>query len=258
MGMCLVNFHFRDHPIYKLIVVANRDEFYDRPTATAGFWEDYPNILGGRDLMHMGTWLGMTKNGRFAALTNYRDPNEVQGQFSRGDIVRGFLANRDAPADFIQKLSNNKESYGGYNVLVGDGNQLLHYNNILDEMNEITPGTHSLSNHTLNTPWPKVAKGKQRLSEYVQSCPSEVTIDSLFDIISDHTVADDMELPETGVGLEMERLLSPLFIKSPNYGTRSSTVLLINKENHVTFVERTFQDGEFQVENRFSFKIGEI
>lgn len=256
--MCLVNFHFQDHPFYKLIVVANRDEFYDRPTATAGFWEDYPNILGGRDLMHMGTWLGVTRDGRFAALTNYRDPNEVQGQFSRGDIVCDFLANSVAPVDFIQKILNNKGSYGGYNIVVGDGNQLLHYNNVLDQMNKITPGTHSLSNHTLNTPWPKVAKGKKKLSEYVQSHSGEVAIDSLFDIISDQTMADDLELPETGVGLEMERLLSPLFIKSPNYGTRSSTVLLIDKENHVTFVERTFKDGEFQVENRFAFKIGEI
>lgn len=118
-------------------------------------------------------------------------------------------------------------------------------------MNEITPGTHSLSNHTLNTPWPKVAKGKKRLAEYVQSCPSEVAINSLFDIISDQTMAEDAELPETGIGLEMERLLSPLFIKIPNYGTRSSTVLLIDTENHVTFVERTFQDGEFQVEKSF-------
>lgn len=256
--MCLVNFHFQDHPLYKLIVVANRDEFYDRPTATAGFWEEYPNILGGRDLMHMGTWLGMTRDGRFAALTNYRDPAEAQGRFSRGDIVRDFLGEGDSPVEFIQKLSNNKGNYGGYNVVVGDGNQLFHYNNVLDQMNEITPGTHSLSNHTLNTPWPKVAKGKKRLSEYVQSCSSEVNIDSLFDIISDQTIAEDGELPETGVGLEMERLLSPLFIKIPNYGTRSSTVLLIDKENHVTFVERTFQNGEFQVENRFAFKIGEI
>ena len=255
--MCLVNFHFRDHPVYKLIVVANRDEFYERPTAAAGFWKDCPNILGGRDLVHMGTWLGVTRDGRFAALTNYRDPNEARGSYSRGDIVRDFLSSGDAPVDFIETLSNNKGNFGGYNVIVGDGNQLFHYNNVLNEMNEITPGTHSLSNHTLNTPWPKVAKGKKYLGEYVQSHPGEAAIDSLFDIISDQTMVDDMELPETGVSLEMERLLSPLFIKIPNYGTRSSTVLLIDKENHVTFVERTFQNGEFQVENRFAFKIGE-
>lgn len=258
MEMCLVNFHFKDHPFYKLIVVANRDEFYERPTATADFWKEYPNILGGRDLVHMGTWLGVNRDGRFAALTNYRDPNEARGRFSRGDILRDFLSNGDAPIDFIENLSNNKENFDGYNVIAGDGNQLFHYNNVLDEMNEITPGTHSLSNHTLNTPWPKVAKGKKRLAEYVQSCPSEVAINSLFDIISDQTMAEDGELPDTGVGLEMERLLSPLFIKSPNYGTRSSTVLLIDKDNHVTFVERTFQDGEFLEENRFAFKIGEI
>ncbi|MDF2065491.1 NRDE family protein [Bacillus sp. Cr_A10] len=253
--MCLVNFHFQEHPVYKLIVVANRDEFYERPTAAAGFWKDYPGILAGRDLVHMGTWLGVTRDGRFAALTNYRDPNEAKGRFSRGDIVRDFLANGEASVDFIQTLAKNKGKYGGFNVVVGDGNHLFHYNNILNEMNEIPPGTHSLSNHTLNTPWPKVAIGKKQLGDYVRSCPGEVQIDSLFDIISDQTIAEDQHLPNTGVGLEMERLLSPLFIKSPNYGTRSSTVLLMDKENHVTFVERTFHEGVFQTEKRFEFTI---
>jgi len=256
--MCLVNFHFQEHPVYKLIVVANRDEFYERPTAAAGFWKDYPTILAGRDLVHMGTWLGVKRDGRFAALTNYRDPNEAKGRFSRGEIVRDFLANGEAPVDFIQTLAKNKGYYGGYNVVVGDGSQLFHYNNILDEMNEIRPGTHSLSNHTLNTPWPKVAKGKKQLGDSVRSCPGEVQIDSLFDIISDQTIAEDQHLPNTGVGLEMERLLSPLFIKSPNYGTRSSTVLLIDKEHNITFVERTFHEGVFQTEKRFEFKIGDI
>jgi uncharacterized protein with NRDE domain len=251
--MCLVNFHFQEHPVYKLIVLANRDEFYERPTAAAGFWKDYPGILAGRDLVHMGTWLGVTRDGRFAALTNYRDPNEAKGRFSRGDIVRDFLANSEAPVEFIQTLAKNKGKYGGYNVVLGDGNQLFHYNNILDEMNEVPTGTHSLSNHTLNTPWPKVAKGKKQLDDYVRSCPGDVQVDSLFDIISDQTIAEDQHLPNTGVGLEMERLLSPLFIKSPNYGTRSSTVLLIDKEHNITFVERTFNEGVFQTEKRFEF-----
>ena len=256
--MCLVNFHFQEHPLYQLIVVANRDEFYERPTAVAGFWEDHPSILAGRDLLQMGTWLGVTKTGRFAALTNYRDPREKTGRFSRGDIVRDFLSNGEAPADFIQTLAKNRENYGGYNVVVGDGNQLFHYNNILDEMNVIPSGTHSLSNHTLNTPWPKVAKGQKSLSDHVRSHQDKVQIESLFAIISDRTVAEDEELPQTGVGLELERVLSPLFIKIPSYGTRSSTVLLMDKEQNVTFVERTFHEGEFHVENRFAFKIGEI
>ncbi|WP_277587035.1 NRDE family protein [Psychrobacillus antarcticus] len=253
--MCLVNFHLQSHPVYPLVVVANRDEFYERPTAVASFWEDYPSILAGRDLLQMGTWLGVTREGRFAALTNYRDPMEKTGRFSRGDIVRDYLANDDAPLDFIQKLRNNRSDYGGYNVVVGDAGQLFHYNNILDEMNEISPGTHSLSNHTLNTPWPKVAKGKKLLGDIVLSNPGELQLDSLFDIISDRTIAEDENLPQTGVGLEMERLLSPLFIKSPTYGTRSSTVLLIDKDHHVTFVERTFQDGKLHKENRFDFTI---
>lgn len=204
----------------------------------------------------MGTWLGVTKDGRFAALTNYRDPKGAIGQFSRGDIVRDFLTKNDSPQDFIHHLQSSKALYGGYNVLICGTNQLIHYNNVLDEVNELLPGTHSLSNHTLNTPWPKVVKGKKRLSEYVQSCQGEIQVDSLFDILTDETIAEDVYLPQTGVGLEMERSLSPLFIKMPNYGTRSSTVLLIDKANRVTFVERTFLSGEFHSEKRFTFTIG--
>lgn len=254
--MCLVNLHFQEHPIYKLIVVANRDEFYARPTVAAGFWEDEPKILAGRDLVQKGTWLGVSREGRFAALTNYRDPKLPEiGRFSRGNIVRDFLACDEQPIDFIQSLAKSREQYGGYNVIIGDSNQLFHYNNILDEMKNIPSGTHSLSNHTLNTPWPKVVKGSMRLSEYVRTNSNAVKFDSLFNIVADRQTAEDDALPDTGVGLEMERLLSPLFIKSPNYGTRSSTVLLIDKENQVQFVERTFQDGEFQEENRFDFVI---
>lgn len=255
---CLVNIHFQEHPIYKLIVAANRDEFYERPTAATDFWKDQPAILAGRDLCQMGTWLGVTKDGRFAALTNYRNPGGETGHFSRGDIVRDFLANGENPIDFIQTLAKNKGNYNGYNVVVGDGNQLFHYNNILNEMKEIPSGTHSLSNHTLNTPWPKVTKGKKRLGDYVGSHQGEIQVDSLFDIISDRTIAEDTELPQTGIGLELERALSPLFIRIPSYGTRSSTVLLIDKKDNVTFVERTFYEGEYHSEQRFTFKIGEI
>ena len=253
--MCLVNFHFQDHPIYSLIVAANRDEFYERPTATAKFWEDEPSILAGRDLLQMGTWLGVTKDGRFAALTNYRDPKRVTGQFSRGDIVRDFLAKNDSPQGFVQHLQKSKAHYAGYNIIIGGAEQLLHYNNVLDEINEIPPGTHSLSNHTLNTPWPKVVQGKKQLSEYVQSCQGTINVDSLFDILINEAIAEDELLPQTGVGLEMERSLSPLFIKLPTYGTRSSTVLLIDKSNRVSFVERTYLNGEFHSEKRFSFTI---
>lgn len=253
--MCLINFHFHDHPTYKLIIAANRDEFYKRPTAPADFWTDHPDILAGRDLLQMGTWFGITKSGRFAALTNYRDPKLSEtGEFSRGEIVRSFLADNSTPEEFLQRIKLSRKSYAGYNVLIGDGDELYHYNNILDETNKITPGTHGLSNATLNTPWPKVTKGKNMLSEYVSNTKI-VDPNELFKIIADSERAEDKDLPNTGVGLEFERVLSSLFITSPDYGTRSSTILLIDKENRVTFIERTYQNGEFQREKEYNFSI---
>lgn len=253
--MCLIHLHYDNHPIYKLIVVANRDEFYNRPAQPAHFWEDEPNILAGRDLLQMGTWLGISKNGRFAAITNFRDPSLPDGPRSRGEIVRNFLKDSLRPKEFIERLAKLKNSYGGFNVIVWHKDQLFHYNNILDEKNEIPPGTHSISNHTLNTPWPKVVKGKTRLAEYMSNHPGEVHIDELFEIVMDREMAPDDQLPNTGVGLEMERNLSPAFIKLPHYGTRCSTVLLIGHDRNVTFVERTFHHGEFQFEKRFHFQI---
>lgn len=247
--MCLVNFQFQTHPTYPLIVVANRDEFYERPTEPAHFWEDHPTILAGRDLLQMGTWLGVSKAGRFAALTNFRDPQLKPGHLSRGDIVRDFLIGQQEPLDFIEELKKSRDSYGGYNIVFGDSRQLFHYNNILDEMNEVSPGTHSLSNHTLNTPWPKVEKGKQRLTECLLL--EEVQVEPLFELLKDENVAQDSELPDTGVGIELERSLSPLFIQMPNYGTRSSTVLLMDENQKITFAERTYHKGKMHSEKFF-------
>lgn len=254
--MCLINFHFHDHPTYKLIIAANRDEFYQRPTAPASYWKDHPEILAGRDLLQMGTWFGITtKKGRFAALTNYRDPNLPEtGKFSRGEIVRSFLAGEQTPEEYLQTLKLDREKYAGYNVLIGNGDELYHYNNILDESNKITSGTHGLSNATLNTPWPKIVKGKRMLQDYVTN-HKEIDSNELFRITSNAEQADDEDLPDTGVGIELERTLSSLFITSPEYGTRSSTVLLIDKENNVTFNERTYEKGKFQREKQFTFSI---
>ncbi|MEC5423824.1 NRDE family protein [Virgibacillus sp. C22-A2] len=253
--MCLINFHLNNHPNYKLIVAANRDEFYDRPTAPAQFWEDEPEILAGRDLLQKGTWLGITKRGRFAALTNFRDPDQmVTGKASRGEIVKNYLAGNTDPLNFLQSLKNSKDNYTGFNVIVGNTEQLFHYNNIENEITEIPSGTHGLSNHSLNTPWPKVTKGKKRLSEYITD-QEVIQTNVLFEIISDAEEAQDWNLPETGVSLDLERKLSPLFIKTPNYGTRSSTVLIVGHDDTVTFVERTYEAGELKKENEFSFHL---
>lgn len=249
--MCLVNFHYDEHPNYKLIVAANRDEFYDRPTAPADFWEDHLELVAGRDLLHLGTWLGVTKSGRFAALTNYRDPAEfgVKKQ-SRGDIVKEFLVGEHSPVEFLERLQVKKDDYAGFNVIVGDADTLFYYSNKQDEIKKIAAGTYSLSNHYLNTPWPKVTKGKSRLRDYVVQHET-IETDRLFNLLNDGEVASDELLPDTGVGIELERQLSPLFIKTPNYGTRSSTVLLIDRQQNIIFVERTYVKGELTEENKF-------
>lgn len=253
--MCLINFHFQAHSNYKLIVAANRDEFYKRSTATAHFWEDYPTILAGRDLEQYGTWLGITKNGRFAALTNYRAPDYMlSGKYSRGALVSNYLLGNETPATYIKNIQPDQEHYSGFNLLVGDADQLMYYNNINDSVTDIELGTHSLSNHFLNTPWPKVVKGKKRLHAYVTE---HETIDpeELFTILADDERASDDRLPDTGVGLALERQLSPLFINFEDYGTRCSTVLLISKNNDVIFIERTYHQGKYIGEEIFSFKI---
>ncbi|MFD2042918.1 NRDE family protein [Ornithinibacillus salinisoli] len=255
--MCLINFQFHEHPQYKLIVAANRDEFFKRPTAQAHFWEDVPNVLAGRDLLQMGTWLGITKQGRFAALTNFRDPAHMgTGKKSRGDIVRRYLAGHAEPQNFLQSIQKEKEEYFGFNVILGNPDQLYYYNNIQNEISEINKGeTHGLSNHFLNTPWPKVVKGRKNLYHYVMETP-KIDVDQLFQILLDAEEAPDEELPNTGIGAELERKLSSLFIHLPDYGTRSSTVLLIDHNNQVTFVERTYHDGKYVGEKEYTFMIG--
>ncbi len=249
--MCLINFHYNNHPTYKLIVAANRDEFYERPTAPAEFWTDQPDILGGRDLLRMGTWLGVTKLGRFAALTNYRDPGEVSvGKQSRGDIVTKFLAENVSSEVFLETLKERKDDYAGFNILVGDADSLFYFSNKQAEIMEVSAGTHGLSNQFLNSAWPKVVKGRTKLRDYVMG-HAIIDTDALFDIISDTDVAPDPLLPNTGVGLDLERQLSPLFIKTPNYGTRSSTVLLVGHDQSIAFVERTFVNGELADERKF-------
>lgn len=251
--MCLINFSFQNHAHYKLVLVANRDEAYARPTASAHYWEDAPEILAGRDLLQMGTWLGITKQGRFAALTNFRDGiNQTNDKVTRGEIVSNFLKEGCTPEFFLHQLNEDKDRYAGFNLIIGDANQLFYYNNIEGKMLEITAGVHGLSNAFLNTSWPKVEAGKSKLETY---CLHHETInpDDLFVIHADEAYAKDEVLPQTGVGLELERQLSPLFIKTPTYGTRSTIVLTIGQNNEVNFTERTFEKGVDSKEKHFSF-----
>lgn len=253
--MCLIAFNTNQHEKYKLIMIANRDEFYPRPTASAEFWNDYPYILGGRDLESFGTWMGIAKSGRIAALTNYRDPTlERERKTSRGDIVADYLIRTEPTESYLDELNQSATDYNGYNFISGHPDQLYYYSNQIDQHYALEPGTYGISNHLINTPWPKVTSVKNELDNYLNS-DLEINSNNLFRILIDETKADEAHLPATGISKKLEKQLSPIFIKTENYGTRSSTVLLIDYDNNVDFIERTFNNGELKKENAFSFKI---
>lgn len=254
--MCLINFQWQVHDQYPLIVAANRDESYKRPTAEAHFWEDHPDLLAGRDLLEHGTWLGITKSGRFAALTNYRDPQTMYQTFerSRGDLVKDFLVGSLSPTKYLERIRPLDNRYNGFNLLVGTMDELFYYNNIERDIIEVGKGTYSLSNHFLNTPWPKVTKGRQKL-QAITDRNDVIEHNQLFELLTDREIVADEFLPDTGVGQTLERQLSPLFIQMDAYGTRSSTALTIDREGQVMFSERTYEQGALTDEVNFDFKI---
>nr|WP_263323616.1 NRDE family protein [Neobacillus sp. Marseille-Q6967] len=240
--MCLILFAYKVHPIYNLIVAANRDEFYQRGTDPAHYWEDYPDILAGRDLEKMGTWMGVTQTGRFAALTNYRDPKElIEGKRSRGELVAEALKYPGEVSDYMQNLMNHNDLYPGYNLLAGDENDLYYYSNRGRELQKLEPGIYGVSNHLLNTNWPKVEIGKNGLEKIITSQKGDFT-ELLFTLLQSADRAPDELLPKTGVTLEWERMLSPLFIKSEHYGTRSSTLVLMTSHD-IQYMERVYSNG---------------
>ncbi len=235
------------HPSYKLILASNRDEYYSRPSSPAEPWGDRPDILAGRDKKADGTWLGITRTGRLGALTNYRDPSSMrEGAPSRGDLVDRFLRGDMQPLEYIQGLMPQSENYNGFNLIVGEKERLYWYSNRASGFRMLTPGIYGLSNHLLDTPWPKVVRGKKAL-ERLLSETHEPKPSAFFEILRDRKVPDDNQLPDTGVGIQWERMLSPLFILSPNYGTRASTLLLIDQQDRVLFMEKNFGPGARQL-----------
>ena len=238
--MCLILFAHEMHPTCRLVLAANRDEIYSRPTRPMGFWKEAPWLLAGKDLQAGGTWLGLTRNGRFAAITNYRDPaNQKAGAPSRGHLVSGFLMGNESAGTYLDNLSKKADRYNGFNLILGAGAGLYYFSNREGSVRQLSPGIYGLSNHLLNTPWPKVEKGMAGLKAALQT-GKQVNEDKLFDLLHDQNRPPDGLLPNTGVGTPMERLLSPLFITSPDYGTRSSTLVMMERSGQVTARERTF------------------
>ncbi|MDI9570189.1 MAG: NRDE family protein [Pseudomonadota bacterium] len=242
--MCLILLAWRRHPDYPLVVAANRDEFYERPTLAADFWEDQPGILGGRDLKEKGTWLGITRKGRFAALTNYRDPlRNKEDAPSRGWLVRDFLAGREGAAEYLGNLKEEADRYNGFSLILGDAEELHYYSNRGGAPVVLPPGIYGLSNHLLDSPWPKVIKAREGLRR-VTSRAGRLHPEDLFALLADRSRPADEELPDTGVGREWERILASIFIASPIYGTRSSTVILKDRRNRIRFEERQYAGGD--------------
>jgi len=227
--MCLIIFAWKVIPGMPLIAAANRDEFYQRPASAAGWWEDHPDIYAGRDLQAGGTWLGVTRAGRFAALTNVRAPSEKRPDApTRGKLVSDYLSGSLTPEQYIEQIRPGAAAYNGFNLLIGDRDTLLWYSNKGDEDprngKPLGYGVYGLSNALLDTPWPKVTRAKAQFASLLcQGAPEE----TFFELLSDSTRANDCRLPSTGISLEWERVLSSIFICSPDYGTRASTVVRV-------------------------------
>lgn len=257
--MCLALFAFHTHPRFPLVVAANRDEFYERPTAAAGFWKESPALLAGRDLREGGTWMGVTRSGRFAAVTNYRDPRELrETRKSRGLLVKEYLEGGDPPLRYLGRVSHTGAAYNGFNLVAGNLREMAYYSNREGSARALGPGVYGLSNHLLDTPWPKVERSKAALFDML-SHDKPGLIEGLFRVLADGYRPEDAKLPDTGVGLEWERLLSSAFIKSPAYGTRSSTVFLVDGEGGAHFIERSFGPGgaaQGSVEFEFRVEVG--
>lgn len=260
--MCLIAFAWQAHDDFPLIVAGNRDEFFERPTAPADWWPDGVR-LAGRDLRAGGTWMGVARNGRFAALTNHRDPTAMRADApSRGALVGDFLAAGCPPAAALEQIAGTAARYNGFNLLAAQWSATR-----ADAMGMwvvsgpadatplgIVPGVHALSNARLDTSWPKVDRAGDALRTVVKTVRSvDALVDDLFALLDDRTIADDRDLPRTGVPLAVERALSAAFIRMPGYGTRASTVLVVDRHGRATFVERRCEPDRPFVEQRFSF-----
>lgn len=243
--MCLILFALEAHPRYRLVVAANRDEWFHRETEPARFWDEDANVLAGRDLAQRGTWMGITRTGRFAAVTNFREPDRRRDDAkSRGALVSEFLFGRTAPEAFVQQIETDAQQYNGFNFLAADMHAMRYFSNRVQaglgagRGSPIGPGVYGLSNHLLDTDWPKVRLGKARLAQVLRD--DKIDDGELFELLAHRGPAPESELPSTGVPPERERALSAAHVLLGEYGTRSSTVLLVGRDGWVQFAERSF------------------
>ncbi len=254
--MCLIAFSYKTHPVYKLIVAANRDEAYKRPTRKAQFWheEGLGHILAGKDLKANGTWMGISKHGKWGALTNYRDPKNIRDNApTRGTLVLDFLKSGQPANDYLKQIRASDATYNGFNLLLGESDSLFHYSNHTNQITEVEPGIHGLSNALLDTPWPKLNTAKSNLQTVTERQNFEK--EELFELLLNPKKAPDKELPSTGVPYEWEKAVSSVFIKTENYGTLCSTLLLIDYDGKAEFTERRYAVGSSKIIEENTFKL---
>lgn len=246
--MCLIVFSWKTHPDYPLILAGNRDEFYDRPAKPVHRWEDKPQIVAGRDLKAGGTWLGISSNGRFAAVTNVRDMDLRSPQKnppSRGELIPDFLTTQLSPRQFLEDLRTVAGEYNGFNLICGTPDVMYHISNQENKIHLLEPGIHAISNATLDTPWPKTEKARRLFTGLTKTkTPDE---EALFSLLTDTERFPDDQLPDTGLSPVMERAVSSIFIQTENYGTRCSSLLFVEPKSY-TLTERSWKPGTTKAE----------
>jgi len=252
--MCLTVFAYKTDDDYPFILATNRDEFYERPTRAAQFWENHPNLLAGKDLKAGGTWLGITKDHKFAAITNYRDLTQIKENApSRGHIVTDYLTNDLSPQDYFKKIEQNAPAYNGFNLLYGYVDDLYYFNNQHVQLQKVKPGYHTLSNAYLDSNWPKSNKALTDFKETLNNHPDDPK--HYFKFLQNSRQFPDHLLPSTGLPIEKERMVSSIFIQSEDYGTRCSTLLFADPDQETTFIEKTYINGSKDDTNTVTFAL---
>ena len=255
--MCLIVLAWKTHPDFPLVVVANRDEYFERPTAAAHWWPEPKRLLAGRDEEAGGSWLGVSADGRFAALTNYRDPSRLspEGKRSRGELVVDALTRPALPA-WLDGLDADADRYNPFNLMVGTKDELFVFESVSRHLRSLTPGIHGVSNHLLNTPWPKLQAARRQLEA---ALASPLSPERLVELLRNDQPYPDDQLPDTGVPLAWERALSSCFIRAPGYGTRSTSVVMADRHGRIDFMEQTWDTSGHavgQVRERFTVSPG--
>ena len=252
--MCLAVLALHALPGIPVLIAANRDEFHARPTHPAAQWADAPGLYAGRDGLAGGSWMGVTAQGRFALVTNFREPGRYLAPApSRGALVEDYLRGNDSPQAYLARTHESDQAYNGFNLIVGDTRQAWYLSNRDGPPRPLAPGIYALSNHLLDTPWPKLARTKTAFTEVLGRTP-QPDLPALFEALADRQTATDEDMPATGLPPDRERLLSSPFIVSPDYGTRSSSVLVLREGGAGQLDERRFApDGTVSGESRLAF-----